>query len=151
MEPITGTPTETIQTEMDAVLNEAIRVAVDYLAQFDTFIPFAIRHRADGQLEQIEVAPTDASVEVHSQEAYDALVANLAEQAGDGHAVGIVTDVLVSKGDEAQGDAIRVELEHQDSAARVIDAFAKYERDESGQPSFADELVTSDGSRRIWV
>ncbi len=57
-------------------------------------------------------------MEVRSQDAYDALVANLAEQAGDGHAVGVVTDVLVSRDDEAQGAAVRVELEHQDSAAR---------------------------------
>ena len=67
------------------------------------------------------------------------------------HAVGVVTDVLVSRDDEAQGDAVRVELEHHDSAARVLDAFATYERDESGRPTFADELVTNDASRRIWV
>jgi hypothetical protein len=150
MEPITGTPTETIRTEMDAVLNEGIRVAADYLDRFDTFIPFAIRHRG-GQLEQIEVSPTDASLEVRSQDAYEALVAILADQPDDVHAVGIVTDVLVSKDDEVQGDAIRVELEHRDSEARVVEAFATYERDESGRPTLAAQLVTSDGTRRIWV
>ncbi|MEP9363011.1 hypothetical protein ABLE68_08620 [Nocardioides sp. CN2-186] len=150
MEPITGTPTQTIRTEMDAVLNEGVRVAADYLARFDTFIPFAIRYR-DGQLEQLEVSTTDASAEVRSQDAYDALVAGLADQDDDVHALAIVTDVLVSKGDEAQGDAIRIELEHRDSAAWVVEAFAAYERDESGRPTLADELVTSDGTRRIWV
>lgn len=151
MEPINGTPTETIKTEMDAVLRESVRVAADYLTRFDTFIPFAIRYRDGGQLEQIEVSPADASVEVRSQDAYDALVANLGEQTDDVHAVGIVTDVLVSKDEDAQSDAVRVELEHHDSAARVLSAFAKYERDESGRPTFADELVTSDAARRIWV
>lgn len=151
MQPISGTPTETIQAEMDAVLQQCLRVAADYLSRFDTFIPFAILYREDTNLERIEVMREDGSTEVESQEAYDALVPGFVDRAAELHAVGVVSDVTLSQDDEAQGSAVRVELEHRDEASRVLVAWARYTRDDAGAVTFAEELGTSDGERRIWA
>jgi hypothetical protein len=151
MQPISGTPTETIDAEMHAVLQECLRVGIDYLGKYDTFLPFALLFRPDDKLERIEVGTTDGSTDVDTQAAYEALVESIRGRAPELHAVGLVTDVQLSRDETVEHEAIRVELEHRDAGGRALAAWMTYERGDGGAPTFSDELGSTDMPRRFWV
>lgn len=148
-EPIS--PEDVIGMEMNAVLQEGLRVGAEALTQAESFRPFGIAYRPDGRLERAELTSDDPEATISAEDAHRAIFSVLKQRADELHAIAVVSDVVLSQDGEAQHEAIRVELEHRSPDARSLAAWATYTRDEPGSITFSEELGTSESARRIWI
>ncbi|GAC1333301.1 MAG: hypothetical protein NVSMB14_00040 [Isosphaeraceae bacterium] len=99
--------------EIDALLNEGIRLATEFLEQNKQFYPFALRLTEDGGIDLVQAELGEA--EPDSGDLIVAVEETLREMAVQGEIIAgvVISDVFVSQdGSDESTDAIQLALEH---------------------------------------
>jgi hypothetical protein len=139
--------------ELQQLLETALDRAIAELDENDGFLPFALAVEADRAHDDDEIAMLEASpdtddleegeeVEIDEEEAVEALIAALQENAASFRAVALVFDSVADE----EWDAVSVLLAHRDG--NPIDAALPY-RLRAGKRVYA-ELEQEPGSLQVW-
>jgi hypothetical protein len=132
---------------MDAVLDESIKTAVQFLEKYGEFFPFAVVKTSDGQITHVQT--WGHNERPSAQEVIQELFSGLKHGAGDGsyRTTALVSDVrLRDKECGASTDAIRVEIE--DAEARPVTCYLPYSRTLGGVN--AGDITAENGDSRVF-
>ncbi len=136
------------QTELDDLLDLALRTGQEQLDAAGEFYPFAVTLDGDGTHDLVHPRLDDRE-HVDVAEVYERCWQALAEQAGSMRAVAVVTNVGGSG-----GDAIAVALEHREGPA--IEVFLPYVTQgktngkKPAQKHRFGDLAAAQGQPRVW-
>ena len=115
----------TFRDEIDTLLNEGIRIAVEFLEKDREFFPFALRLTQDGDIDLIQADLGEEVADV--AELVEAAELSLREMADRGEILAgvVVSDVFVSQADSDEaGDAVQLAIEHAQGIA--VECFLPY-------------------------
>ncbi|MGQ0464422.1 MAG: hypothetical protein ACT4QG_03775 [Sporichthyaceae bacterium] len=137
-------PSDEVQEELNGLLNVALEVAADQLSTVGEFYPFAV---ALGLDEEVRLVAPDMGGEEHpdSEMVLARCFEALASAHGDVRAAAVTADVWLN---EADTDAVRVDLEHVDGLALRI--LLPYSKSADGELAFG-ELIAEQGDRAVWT
>lgn len=137
--------------QLNELLNGAVEVAVELLAEQGEFDPFALALRTDGEVMHLgtDAGETPADGESPDPEAVIAsLRTSLKERKDELVAIAIVSDVTLEDEDsEATTAAIAIAMEH--VVEEPVSCFVPYEIDEKDEIGLAD-LVGEPGQRHVF-
>ena len=133
---------EHAQNDLDALLNDALPFAQESLDQRGEFFPYAVVLETTGGVRMVAGDP-GLGERPSSQEVLTVLVAGLREGRENLRAVGVVSDVRLSK-----SDAIRVELEHEEGAAMTV--VLPYTKKRFRRGVEYGELSAAAGAPAVW-
>lgn len=137
---------------MNALLNGAIDVATDLLAEHSEFAPFAMAMASeDGEIFHIEPDEDEADDGASDEVILAALYGGLRESVGEGRwrAIAVCADVTL-EGDDGEPitSAILVRLEHEGEAP--VSCTVPYEIGEE-TVELSDELLAEPGEAHVFV
>lgn len=137
------------QDDLNALLNGAVDVATDLLAERSEFPPFALAMQAsDGEIFQVE--PDEEDAELDAEHVAAALAGGLREGAREGRwrAIALVADVTLEDDEgEAVTAAIHISLEHVD--ADPVTCVVPYAID--GEQVELDDLMAEPGDAIVFA
>lgn len=128
---------------MDALLNAALPFAQQQLAKHGEFYPYGVALTTDGKVEML--AATTGEEHPASAELLDLLAKGVVSRLGQFRAAAFVADVRVGPG---HGDAIRVEIEHQEGHAIAV--LLPYSKKRFGRGVDYGQPVAANGNHRLW-
>lgn len=131
------------QSDLDALLNEALPFAKQMLSKRGEFFPYAVAMRRNGQVAMI--AGYTGSEKPPSSEVLDILYQGLRAAAEENRGVAVVADVRL-RGEAT--DAIQVDVEHRDGVALKV--FLPYRKRRFGGGLETGAMRAEAGERRIW-
>ena len=137
--------------QLNELLNGAVEVAVELLAEHGEFDPFALALRTDGEVLHLGSDGGEAPVDGEGLDP-DAVIASLRtslkERKDDLVAIAIVADVTLEDEDsQATTAAIAISMEH--LVEEPVSCFLPYEIDEKNEVGLAD-LVGEPGERHVF-
>ena len=135
---------EIAQSDLDGLLNAVLPFAQQQLDNHGEFLPFGAAVGTDGATRML--ASHTGEEHPGSQDALDVLMAGVKSERDSLRAVALVSDVRLT---EPPGDAIRVELEHQEGPTMAI--LLPYKKRRLGRGVDYANLTGVGSSQRIWA
>jgi hypothetical protein len=129
------------QDDLEDLLNDALPFAKQMLAKHGEFVPYGVVLPVDGESET--VAGWTGDEQASSSDVLALLLDGVKQRAADLRAAALVADVRT-----ADGEAIRVELEHREGPVMVV--LLAYKRRRFGRGIEYGELTAGVAERRIW-
>lgn len=103
----------TAREEMDALLTEAIRVAIHFLEKRGRFFPFAVGMDGDGRIQHFMAFAGDEQSETDPQIEQTIQAVRVSADRGEIRGAAIVSDVFIRSAPGVDpSDAIRIQIEH---------------------------------------
>lgn len=131
------------QEQLDELLNVVLPFAQQELEKHGEFFPYAAAIGADGEPELIAARPAGGGERPASADVIDACLDALAAKRERIRAAAVVADVRT-----ADGDAIRVELEHAEGQAIAV--FVPYSKKRFGRGVDYGDLRAQPGRPQVW-
>ncbi len=134
------------QAEVDRLLDTALRLAQERLADASEFDPFAILIAADGRLLAVDLETSELGKHPEAEAISLAARAQLRTLASTAHCTALVTNTRLSRD---RTDAIEVRLEHRDGVALIV--LLPYKRPRFGGATDYGQLAAYPGTREVWA
>ena len=134
------------QADFQELLNALLGSAQHHLAKHGEFFPFAAAVRLDGEVGVVYAMPDADDDRPPSADVIDACREALVSARATNRSAAIVCDVRLRP--PSDGDALRLDFEHEDGAALV--ALLPYSQ-RPGSAIEYGELAILRGERRIWT
>jgi hypothetical protein len=131
------------QEQLDELLNVALGFAQHQLAERGEFFPYASAIKDDGKAEMIAGQPAPEVERPAAADVIASCVQALVDRRERIEAAAIVADVST-----ADGDAIRVELEHAEGHALTV--LLPYEKRPGGTVEYG-QITAQPGEMRVWA
>lgn len=134
---------QAVQDDLDLLADQALSAAQHFLAQNGDFYPFAVTQSDDGEPAMAGADPGEGE-HPSSQAVLDLLYNGVAAQSDAIRAAAFASPV-----ETADGDAVRVEIEHRDGGPALV-LLLPYRTKKLRKAVEFGELTAGAGERRIW-
>jgi hypothetical protein len=132
------------QQTLDELLNVALGFAQQQLAKHGEFFPYAAAIELDGKPELVASRPEHGGEQPAGLDVIGACISALTDKRDQIQAAAVVADVRT-----ADGDAIKVDLEHVDGQA--LSVLLPYRKANAGQPVEYGQIRAQAGHPQIWT
>lgn len=134
------------QSELDRLLDAALRVAQNKLAAAAEFDPVAILMDADGRVLEMSLDTSTLGKHPESQKLVDSATVNLRQVKTAARCTALIINTRLSK---ERTDAVEVRLEHQDGASLIV--LMRYKRATFGNRVDYGELSAFTSQPFVWA